>query len=212
MANLALDLLEIEQGASDELSTIVRLSPDSLTLFLSLVSFAQNPKNWVLNEDDSTSEERRDILASKAANELMNNFVGMIFPVVWSVPIIGTLLCDGTTYNRADYPALYAVSAPTFILSADTFKVPDLRHKFVYGATNDIGSEGGEASHALTELEIPSHAHMIGGSSTGLVVAPGELPVMTPIALPTTTGYTGGGQSHNNMPPYGALVYVVLAT
>lgn len=80
------------------------------------------------------------------------------------------------------------------------------------------GSRGGEATHTLTVNEIPSHTHDMddaiygnyknrlgirgdGGGSNGLI------PSMT-----QTTGYsrykptnTGGGQAHNNMPPYLAV-------
>lgn len=38
----------------------------------------------------------------------------------------GTLPCDGTTYNRVDYPALYAVLASVFIIDANTFKTPNI--------------------------------------------------------------------------------------
>lgn len=207
-----LDLTEIESAALDETSVIVRLSPDSLTLFLSLINFAQNQRNWIINDDDTSFEDRRDALVSKAANEIMKNFVGMVFPVVWQGPKIGTLLCDGSVYNRADYPDLYADLAPAFVLDADTFRVPDLRHKFVRGANGDVGFEGGEDAHVLTENEIPSHAHSIGGLSSALAVSPGELPVSTPLALPTLTGGVGGGQAHNNLPAFGTLVYVVLAS
>ncbi len=75
------------------------------------------------------------------------------------------------------------------------------------GGTYAAGSTGGEASVSLTVEEIPSHNHgnyieiasnasdkYIGGGS-----AYGD--------LYRATAHTGGGQPHNNMPPYQA-VYV----
>jgi hypothetical protein len=37
----------------------------------------------------------------------------------------GTLPCDGTTYNRVDYPRLYAVLDPRYIVDVDTFITPN---------------------------------------------------------------------------------------
>ena len=85
-------------------------------------------------------------------------------------------------------------------------------------STYRAGSTGGEATHTLTVNEIPSHTHDMddaiygnyknrlgirgdGGGGNGLIPS-----------MMQTTGYsryiptnTGGGQAHNNMPPYLAV-------
>jgi len=37
----------------------------------------------------------------------------------------GTLPCDGSVYNRVDYPGLYAVLDTRYIIDADTFMTPN---------------------------------------------------------------------------------------
>lgn len=66
------------------------------------------------------------------------------------------------------------------------------------------GSTGGEATHTLTEGEMPRHVHnghFINLSTAGgFDYAPGGQ-----YAADSDTTPTGGGQPHNNMPPYLAV-------
>lgn len=160
--------------------------------------------------------------------------IGSIFPYMTEDPPLNCLTCDGATYNRVDFPDLYAKLDAAFIVDADSFFVPDLRGKAPIGAgdggadyTNrTVGEIGGEEYHQLSEAELASHAHTDAGHShvynpPGIsvpVVAPGEVPVQAVNLLPgfTGTGYasiqpTGSGVPHNNMPPFVALSYCVVA-
>ena len=77
--------------------------------------------------------------------------------------------------------------------------------RFLVGAGTDYpaGTTGGEATHTLTVEEMPAHAHpsttpnMIQntatGSSTYGYIGDGSY---------ENSGTSGGGQAHNNMPPY----------
>jgi len=76
------------------------------------------------------------------------------------------------------------------------------------GSTYAAGSTGGEATHTLTVDEMPSHSHNI---SVGKDAASGNAQ-WRPFSWGGGTGQSstqpiGGGQAHNNMPPYLA-VYV----
>ena len=82
---------------------------------------------------------------------------------------------------------------------------------FLYGATsnvaaNNAASDGGEAVHTLTVDEMPSHTHKIrytGGNANGIYGGmPGTSVDATPGYNDFIVAYEGGGQAHNNMPPY----------
>ena len=128
----------------------------------------------------------------------------------------GFVLCDGTN----DTPDL----RDRFILGA--------------GKSYSVNSTGGEEEHTLTKNEIPDHVHGIGsfGSNNGLF---GSLTTAVNVDFPGTksTGWNGSGngsfnggnkidytqlatsfivneeirtaQSHNNMPPYYSLCYIM---
>jgi microcystin-dependent protein len=85
------------------------------------------------------------------------------------------------------------------------------------GDTYNNGIFGGEAKHKLTVNEMPSHSHDMdeesyggGGykNKMGIRQDGGGSSHWTPKYAQTTSystykpTYTGGGQAHNNMPPY----------
>lgn len=150
------------------------------------------------------------------------------------------LLCDGTEYERADYPALYAILDSAFIVDADHFITPDLQGRVVIGSSVEfnIGDSGGETDHTLTTAEMPSHdhttdphshtdtghVHALAGEVPGLALSPGELPVDVPgsgeftapgnasiTSSGVTVNSTGDGDPHNNMQPYLTLTYYIQA-
>lgn len=88
-----------------------------------------------------------------------------------------------------------------------------IQGRFLLGMSSSYpaGSQGGEAEHTLTVDEMPSHHHValygltgavddyLGGSSVDYGTRPGS-GVATNHDYKTSS--TGGGQPHNNMPPY----------
>lgn len=85
---------------------------------------------------------------------------------------------------------------------------------FLLGAGNtyNVGATGGEATHTLTIEEIPPHNHHILTNNDDFNNSSGGGNYGTShdgtTAWYQTTWYTentGGGQAHNNMPPYLAV-------
>ena len=82
--------------------------------------------------------------------------------------------------------------------------------RFLIGAGGSyaLGSTGGEANVTLTINEIPPHDHVsdvynidMDAPSGELVILPSKVDV-TPNLISYPTRNTGGGQPHNNLPPY----------
>ena len=157
----------------------------------------------------------------------MQSLVGIIMPVMTSVAPIGTLVCDGSTYLRADYPNLYDALDSAFIIDADSFRVPDLRNSFVMGASVDhaMGDTGGSDEVTLTEAQMPTHTHTtqphshteITAVPTVVTVGP-ELPTASAVPGAGVTGLAtvvvdpaGSSAPVTITPPFVALMYVVVA-
>ena len=183
--------------------------------------------------DEDNWEENGTVTIHEATQEAIrvlkgfHPMIGQIIPYCTADPPDNCLICDGSVYERTAYPDLYAILSSAFIIDADHFSVPDLRGKTIIGVATAyaMGSTGGEAEHQLTGDEMPAHSHTdtghqhtTGNSLSSLAVMPGEGPVLVPNPIPALTGSasanitnTGGSEAHNNMQPYVALMYAVVA-
>ena len=111
-------------------------------------------------------------------------------------------------------------SIPTgFVLCDGNNGTPDLRGRFVVGhhpSNGDYGVDdtGGAEDVTLTIAQIPSHKHDTSVDNTKLFPSNGQTSINFGGAggYPATTftmSNTGGGQSHENRPPYYALCYIM---
>lgn len=78
------------------------------------------------------------------------------------------LICDGSYYSKDTYADLYQAIGDTYGSTSTTFRVPDMRNKFVMGNLT-AGMTGGASTKTLTTEHLPSHTHGIAlhSSSTG---------------------------------------------
>ncbi|MBP3647189.1 MAG: hypothetical protein J6K55_12290 [Clostridia bacterium] len=102
-------------------------------------------------------------------------------------------------------------TSPAFLFGGTWEKLKD---RFLLGTGDKYwaGNTGGEAEHILTIDEMPNHNHtfyraaMYYGEETEEKNALGETSSTT-TSIQDSTGYTGSGWGHNNMPPY-LVVYM----
>ena len=103
-----------------------------------------------------------------------------------------------------------------FVLCDGNNSTPNLSGRFVvgYDASNsdyDVDDTGGSESVTLTVNQIPAHTHNINLAVRAFYQEPRNFGVGTDGSANNSedTGSTGGGQSHENRPPFYALCYIM---
>ena len=95
----------------------------------------------------------------------MSEPAGIVMPFAGSTAPQGYLLCDGSAVSRDTYSALFTAIGTTYGSGdgSTTFNVPDLSGRVVLGVSQShaLGTVGGEATHTLTEQELPAHSHTV---------------------------------------------------
>jgi len=196
---------------------------------LSILAHESALENWT-NGQYPLSQAEIDDLENKLATlmgGIMASIVGLITPIATAAVPRGMLLCDGSTYLRADYPNLYAAIAAPFIIDADSFVVPDMRDRFVMGAgpSHTVADTGGNFSITQTIAQMPIHSHSSAPHShSEVIAAPTAIligaGVPAPSAIPAigATGLTsvsisneGGGGNMDVTNPYIALRFAIIA-
>lgn len=141
------------------------------------------------------------------------------------VPTNGVIAFDGVS---ADVPNGYEVTTTGFTTLDQVYPIgsiymsvnntspstlfggtwEQLKDRFLLGAgdTYTAGDTGGEATHTLTTNEMPSHNHKLTSNTTsGSADSISVLSISSGSDNNITTKISssvGGGQAHNNMPPY----------
>ena len=110
--------------------------------------------------------------ASPAAGGAASTPTGAILDFAGATPPVGWLLCDGATYNTADFADLFQVIQYTYGGSGGTFRVPDLGGRVTAGKEASptrltvggsgingsiLGASGGVQTYALTSAHLASH-------------------------------------------------------
>lgn len=112
-----------------------------------------------------------------------------------------TVIRDG--YAIGDY-CFSANENPASKFGGYWEEVPNGTFLMAAGAGGTVDQTGGEATHTLTIEEMPSHSHELNDIgldwSTGPVSNSAQ--ITTASSRVITVNAVGGGQPHNNLPPY----------
>jgi microcystin-dependent protein len=143
-------------------------------------------------------------------------------------PPKGWALCNGQLLPINQNQALFSLLGTTF--GGDgrvNFALPDLRGRtpIHVGSGHTLGERGGEQAHTLSIAELPTHTHVLSGTSAaaatgspagGLLAqtdattgdvygAAASLVAMAPQAIANV----GGSQAHLNMQPFLTLSFCI---
>lgn len=138
----------------------------------------------------------------------------------------GYLEADGTSYTQAAYGALYthaqaevAAGNTAWTVTGTNFTVPNYKDKFLLmkGTSRAVGATGGAETVTLTTGQIPSHNHSLDvrytfDGSHNHASAGGQAEGPNPqggAGGAQSTGSSGGGGSHENMPPYAVVNFII---
>lgn len=128
---------------------------------------------------------------------------GIVMPFAGSTAPQGYLLCDGSAVSRTDYADLFTAIGTTYGSGdgVSTFNVPDLSGRVVLGVSQShaLGSTGGEATHVLTEQEMPAHSHVVPahGHGNDITATTPELThtITQPVFKYNSPNYKGSGSN-----------------
>lgn len=164
----------------------------------------------------------------------MDEYIGVIKMFIGDWAPQDWLICQGQELQISQYQALYALIGNRY--GGDgirTFKLPDLRSRFPIGmgqgpglSPRNLGASGGVENVTLNANEIPQHNHSlngINGSGDSTLIKDNYLTnsignnfygvkSATEKTIPmnaASIGFTGGGQAHNNMPPFITVNFII---
>jgi microcystin-dependent protein len=136
----------------------------------------------------------------------------------------GWALCNGQLLPINQNQALFSLLGTTF--GGDgrvNFALPDLRGRVPIhvGSGHTLGERGGEQAHTLSIAQLPTHTHVLQGSSaaaatnspndavlaasTAVYHAPSTLILLNPGSVTNV----GGSQAHLNMQPFLTLSFCI---
>lgn len=171
----------------------------------------------------------------RTASAGIDPFIGEIALIPYNFAPQGWAFCDGQLLSIAQNTALFSLLGTTYGGNGQTtFALPDLRgrvplHTGGSGAgpglsSYNLGEQGGVEAITLLASQMPSHNHLVNASSangtsdspasavmgknaSGVPQYSGAAPNATMAAAAIAAA--GGGQPHENRPPYLGLNYVI---
>lgn len=139
-------------------------------------------------------------------NELLKNISKML-EATGSIPPGGIVMYSGS---------VNAIPTGWYLCDGQN-GTPDLRERFVIGASDTIsaGSVGGSSAVTLNVSNLPSHSHTVSGvkiienGKGGSLFISGEAEISTGEEF--VSGETGDGEAIEIIPPYYALAFIMKA-
>lgn len=211
------DTYNFEARVTDKINTVSskEYSGKSLPIF----DWSKNDFNFNVpvyisqyyNENNPTTKKYVDDLTEVISLAVQDN-TDNIAALSNQISNIGSITFDDIYPVGSIYMSVNSTNPGTLFGGTWT----QLKDRFLLGAgsTYTNGSTGGEASHTLTENEMPSHSHgqYVTVASGGSLSANCDYDSYVSgkarkSAQNVSTDPTGGGNSHNNMPPY-LVVYM----
>lgn len=215
----------------------------------SVASFTVASKNFGVDKDGNTKTGGKLEVSGGATigGTLSAKSLEVGGAALMPVPLGGIIMWSSTTPPSGD--EVWATSdnqAHWAICNGDTInniKVPDLRGRFIVGASNtgddpsvqeedkgrySVGVNGGAHEVALTTDQLPSHSHKVKtGEQAWIKVGAEDNAKASHLhdydddysanrsyresaeSVEYTTGSSGSGKAHQNLPPYYALFYII---
>jgi microcystin-dependent protein len=152
-------------------------------------------------------------------------FLSEIRIASFNFPPKGWAFCNGQLLPINQNQALFALLGTTYGGNGQTtFALPDLRNRVPMhmGDGHTLGQSGGQVSHTLTNAEMPTHTHLVQGSTSdqggspsaaGGFLGAGNNVYRAATSLTTMTPATvtnvGGSQAHQNQQPFLTLNFVI---
>ncbi|MCZ4066421.1 DUF859 family phage minor structural protein [Microbacterium sp. H37-C3] len=138
------------------------------------------------------------------------------------LPGPGWAWADGAAISRAQYPALFALIGTDYGAGngSTTFNLPNSNGRVVVGFDaaqtefNTVGKTGGAKTVTLTQAQMPAHSHgqVVTANSGGNGIRQdyyGDRSGLASYPQGADTMSAGGGQAHENMPPYVVQRYII---
>ena len=156
-------------------------------------------------------------------------FLAEIRIVSFNFPPKGWALCNGQLLPINQNQALFSLLGTTYGGNGQTtFALPDFRGRTPIhtGNGHTLGERSGAENHTLLATELPAHDHSVILKATtadadlkspGGNAKPAYSAIETysaagspvPFHSQTVTGFTGGGQAHDNMQPFLTLNFII---
>ena len=189
----------------------------------------ENASNIGVNVNSTNADQFVAFVGSNTGNNPIRVDAGLKYNPSSNVLTVGTIAAtniQGTLTAGGAVPSggiiIWSGAANAipsgWVLCDGQNSTPDLRDRFVVGAGSgssySVGNTGGANSVTLTTNQIPSHTHSYSSANYPTSSGPeqnqsGGPEDRTTFNVSKTTGDTGGGQSHENRPPYYALCYIM---